>query len=545
MTSPTKGARFSDLCRTLEAVASVRGRNEKVRLLSEYLAGLPRDALPIACRFMAGTGGKTNVGWAAVNDAVREVFDTGPGAIRELYLSHGDLGVLVQELMKGGKKSVPLQREELTVPGLQAAFDELAKAGGRGSVERRKKVLVGLLLQCSGVEAKYLIKILSGELRTGATEGTVLEALGKAFAVGRVRDWYLILGDVGALADRLASGDVSEPSPRAFTPVAFMLPLPLPDARSAMAHFGKPVFGEHKYDGVRLQAHRFQEGVKLYSRRMEDVTASFPEVSSALSSLRVSAILDGEVVGFDAGRHIPFVKLQQRLHRRDVGKRMMEEVPLRYYVFDLLYLEGRSMLRSPLAERRRALEGLDLGGDLRPADRFHVEDEAQAEERFRRSRKEGYEGLVLKDPGSGYTPGRRGGLWVKLKEEMDTLDAVIVLAEWGNGKRAGLLSDYTFAIWDGGDLKPIGKAYSGLTDAEIGEMTLALQKIKVGDVWNGIVVKPAVVLEVAFDSVQRSARHSSGFALRFPRIKAVRRDKRPEDADTIEKVRSLYESTGA
>jgi DNA ligase-1 len=305
-------------------------------------------------------------------------------------------------------------------------------------------------------------------------------------------------------------------------------------------HFGKEVCAEMKYDGVRLQAHVGAE-VRLYSRRMEDVTLTMPEIRDSLAGLGHEAILDGEALGFDGEKPIPFVRMQTRLHRKNITPEERDRTPIFYFVFDLLYLDGRSLLNESLERRREALQGLGLSGRSRIAPQSRATTAEELQRLFRESRVEGYEGLMAKDPSSPYTPGRRGDLWVKLKEELDTLDVVVVAAEWGNGKRAGLLSDYTFAVRDGDELRVIGKAYSGLTDEEIGFMTGKMKEL--ASRWEGhrCIVKPEVVLEVTFDSIQMSDRHDSGFALRFPRIKGIRLDKSSDQVDTLERVRAIYE----
>jgi DNA ligase-1 len=319
-----------------------------------------------------------------------------------------------------------------------------------------------------------------------------------------------------------------------------MLAEPKGSAQEIVEHFGKEVRAEMKYDGIRLQAHVGKE-VRLFSRRMEDVTFTMPEIRDSLAGLGHEAILDGEALGFDGQKPIPFVRMQTRLHRKNITPEERQRTPIYYFVFDLLYLDGRSLLGEGLEERREALEGLSFSGRVKVAPQRREATAQGLQRLFRESRDGGYEGLVVKDPSSVYTPGRRGGLWVKLKEELDSLDAVVVAAEWGNGKRAGLLSDYTFAVWDGGELRVIGKAYSGLTDEEISFMTERMKELAVR--WEGhrCIVKPAVVLEVTFDSIQLSGRHDSGYALRFPRIKNLRLDKSPEEADTLERVKEIYE----
>lgn len=541
------GQSFLKFCETLERVAGTSSKNEKVKILSDYFITLKPEELASVCRFILGKEseyGKTGLGWSTIYSAIKEVMNVSQEEIRQLYLDHGDLGEVVKELFEKKPRHVSLLKKELSISDVQEAMDQIASIQGKSSSEMKRKKLAGLLLSSSPIEAKYLIKIITNELRIGATEGIVLDAIGSAFGVKSVRDWYLVLGDAAEVAMRIASGERKRPEPVLFRPVSFMLALPVNTPEEASQHFGKSVFAEFKYDGIRLQGHVSKESGKviLYSRRMEDISASMPELVESLSSLGSDVILDGEVVPFKGGKPMHFIHLQKRLHRKKIDEELLREVPLHYFVFDVLSLNGKSMLDTKLEDRRKTLQEMLSGSSERIhfAESFIVEGSEQIEKLFRRSREEGYEGLVLKDPESYYTPGRRGGAWVKLKEELDTLDVVVMMAEYGNGKRAGMLSDLTFGVWDEGRPKAIGKAYSGLTDEEIKSMTERLKKIKVKELWNGVVVRPEIVLEVAFDSVQKSDRHESGFALRFPRIKRIREDKGPEQADTLERVKEIY-----
>jgi len=538
-----KDESFERFALTLDQVGQTSSKLEKVRFLAEYFSTLSPAALASACRFILGKEsdkGDVGVGWSTTMRAIRELRGIRGDEMRRLYLEFGDVGSSVEKIFSS-KIQIQLGKPEpLTITDVQQVFDKMAESTGPGSSEVKKKFLVGLYARMDGKQAKYLTRILNGELRIGATEGIVLDALGKAFNNEEVRNWYLIVGDVGALAAKLSRRDTSPPEPDYFRPVAFMLALPLQDSAEVAKHFGKPVFAEYKYDGVRLQAHVKDGQVHLYSRRMEDVTRSMPDVTASLSAAKVNMILDGEALAFDEGKPISFMMLQRRLHRKNLSQDVLRAIPVHYFVFDLLKLGDSSLLGSSLSQRKNRMKSLNLEGNVRMAYHWTVASPEEIEKLFRRSRDEGYEGLVLKDPISAYTPGRRGGSWAKLKEELDTLDVVVVGAEYGNGKRAGLLSDLTFAVWDDDELKTIGKAYSGLTDDEIKNMTELLQRIKIRETWNGVIVPPSIVLEVAFDSIQKSTRHESGFALRFPRIKRVRDDKKPEDADTVERVRQIF-----
>jgi len=536
---------FRAFAETLEMVRSTGSRNSKVELLAGLFRRLSPASLQAVTRFLKGKevpSGDIGVGWKGVVDALTEISGASPKDLWASYLKHGDLGSAAEDVVSRKGRASTLLRQPLTIPRVEKAFLDMAKQAGAGSSSARRRALQGLFADADALELKYLIRIITGDLRVGATGGLTEEALAKAFDVdpATLRDAVLVTGDVGEVAKLLVEGRLAQARPVLYRPVEFMLAEPKASPEEVAKHFSKEAIVEMKYDGIRVQAHVGRE-VRLYSRRMEEITGSLPEVRDSLSSLGHEAILDGEALGFGGGRPLPFVKMQARLHRKAISEEVIEKLPFHYVVFDLLYLDGRSLLDMKLKDRRIMLEGLRLTGGVSVAPTFSAGSAEGFRKLFEKSRAEGFEGLVVKDPDSPYMPGRRGGHWVKLKEELDTIDAVVVAAEWGNGKRAGLLSDYTFAVWDRGELKVIGKAYSGLTDEEIRSMTETMKKLALRWEGNRCWVRPEVVMEVAFDSIQRSDRHSSGYALRFPRIKAIRTDKAPGQADTIERVRLVYE----
>jgi DNA ligase-1 len=351
-----------------------------------------------------------------------------------------------------------------------------------------------------------------------------------------------------------------------------MLASPVESSEEALSYFQNASV-EDKYDGIRAQAHVSGGEVRIFSRTRDEITESFPELPVALGGLPKDAILDGEIVAWNssgAGRAFPFSTLQQRLGRKKVSAKLLEDVPVAYLVFDVLYADGELLLDHPLRERARILDDLlaaprsvivrplpaqsNLGFPDSNEDpeeksrasvlRAPVATASSAEgldALFTAARERGNEGLMIKDLDSLYTPGRRGKSWLKMKRELATLDVVVTGAEYGHGKRIGVLSDYTFAVWEGERLVNIGKAYSGLTDAEIAEMTQWFLAHKISEEGLRLEVEPKIVLEVAFNNMMRSTRHESGYALRFPRIVRLRPDKRPEDADTIETVKEIYE----
>ena len=357
-------------------------------------------------------------------------------------------------------------------------------------------------------------------MRTGLVQGLLEEAIAEAHSLpaADVARAHMLVGDVGILARAAAEGRLTHLHLVQFRPVNFMLAEPMSSAREIADAFGKEVFAEFKYDGVRAQIHKLGPEVRIYSRRLEDVTSSFPEVARSAAALAHDFVVDGEIVPFRDGGPLPFQLLQRRLRRVKDFELAAQKAPARFFAFDILLLDGRELFGQPLRKRSERLESVLAGGDLERAQRSAATSESDLERLFRHSRELGYEGLVVKDPESAYTMGRRGAGWVKLKEELDTIDAVIVAAEYGHGKRVGVISDYTFAVRGEGGLKTIGKAYSGLTDKEIESMTENLKRITLKDFGYRRLVRPEIVIEVAFDSIQRSSRHDSGYALRFPRI---------------------------
>jgi len=544
-----ESALLSGLAKVLDEVSETQSKNVKVERLSAYLRNLSAEDAALAARLATGRSSprgsrdETQVGYSTIWELLTEISGNPSRAISELYLKHGDLGEVAQEALKT-KQEMTLFGESITLAELQETFDTMARSKGKGSSSSRRALLKSLLLRSSPPEAKYVVKILTGEMRTGIVQGLVEEAIAKAYALsrGEVAKAHLLAGDIGLLAYRARLGELSKVTMTPFRPLNFMLAEPMATATEIADYFKKPIFAEYKYDGVRAQLHKLGGKVRIFSRRLEDVSESFPEVSRAAASIEHDFILDGEIVPFRDGKPLPFQLLQRRLRRIENFEDAARNAPVEYFVFDILLLDAEEFINRPLRERSIALAGAIRESALIPAERIKVANMEEIARAFARSRELGYEGLVLKDPESVYAMGKRGKSWVKLKEELDTIDTVIVAAEYGHGKRAGVISDYTFAVRGRDGLKTIGKAYSGLTDSEIDSMTERIKKLTIKDYGYRRSVKPEIVLEVAFDSIQESDRHDSGYALRFPRIKRIREDKTVEDIDTLEKVVSIFNS---
>lgn len=541
---------FSDFVALCEKLRQTRGKNAKVALIAEYLQKLDEHSLQAAVMFLAGevfpkgSGITLNVGFGTIMRSLSEIARLQPQEVQEIYIKHGDMGALA-EYAVAKKQQGPLLEHQLELPELQEQLRKIAGAAGAGAADAKRKILTGILINCSPLEAKYIVKIATGEMRIGAVEGLVELGVAKAFGSepAQLRQALLLSSDITHVAILAKRGSLSSVIMKPLVPLSFMLADVMFSAEEIADYYAKPMICEFKYDGIRVQLHKFGEHVRMFSRRLEDVTGSFPEIEAASRKLGTDFILDGEVVAFRNSRPLHFQELQKRLRRKLVTEELIREVPVIFVPYDVLYIDHKPVTTSPLAERKHLLSQLPLKEPVLNLGYTMATSAQEIAAAFDKSRKIGHEGLVLKEPESQYHPGKRGRHWVKLKRELDTIDAVIVVAEYGHGKRAGTLSDYTFAVRDGagGILRALGKAYSGLTDVEISKLTARLRSIAIKDDGYRLKVRPEIVLEVAFDSIQKSERHDSGFALRFPRIKRIRIDKTVNDIDSLDKVRALYE----
>jgi DNA ligase-1 len=631
-------ANFDQLVRLAEEMAGTASRLKKraaiaaaiaevhhegaaeVRLFCLYLAGLP---------FAEADPRKLNAGGALLSKALLKVSGASDAELSVAYRRHGDMGSAAYDLLEPTSQNRDLGHP-LTLRDVEEVFGAMAVAK---TTAIRAALVEELLRRASALEAKYLLKLMLGDMRIGVKQSLVEEAIAVAAGadVEAVRHAVMLEADLGAAAERAFAGTLGEARMRLFHPLGFMLASPVETPEEAVERFtAKPArevegkktrrrkaesalededpareegsiptsgeelpdmghpevlaFLEDKYDGMRAQVHcgaaDLAGRVAIYSRNREDITESYPELVEAFAGgvTRDGAglIFDGEILGWDyaAGQALPFAVLGQRIGRKRVGNEMRVQVPVVFMAFDLMFAGGELLLGLPLRERRNRLEaeverlleitrsplvlrerkaqvGLfeeELAEEpklprLMIAPSRLVESAEEIDRAYADARARANEGVMLKAANSAYQPGRRGISWVKLKRELATLDVVITGAEYGHGKRAGLLSDYTFAVRDtAGELKNVGKAYSGVTDAEIAKLTEFLKAHTLEDFGHFRTVEPLVILEVAFNNVMRSDRHASGFALRFPRILRIRTDKPLEEIDTVERVEEVYQS---
>lgn len=563
------------LAETAERIAATTKKSEKVAIVAEFLRSLEPDDAATAALFLSGRvfpgyeERTLQVGGALLWRSIVEVSRRADADLTAAYRKHGDLGAAAYQVLISAKHPGP----GVALAEVAHIFDQVAATRGPAG---KAKLVVHLLAHASPLDAKYIVKIITSELRIGLKESLVEEAIAKAYdaPLAQVQRANMMLGDIASTLRLALEGKLDQARMRMFHPIGFMLASPAEDAQGAFEYFQHAAV-EDKYDGIRAQAHVSAGKVKLFSRTLDDITGSFPELIPHLAAFSDEVVLDGEIVAWEfpddgaAGHAKPFSQIQKRLGRKRVTRDMMAEVPVAYVVFDVLYAGSELVIDRPLTQRSQLLENVfataktvagaptedpqgllvfepAVTSNLRQQPRvlrapvLRADSTEEVETLFEAALARGNEGLMIKDLSSPYTPGRRGRTWLKLKRELATLDVVVTAAEWGHGKRINVLSDYTFAVKKGDELVNIGKAYSGLTDAEIAEMTEYFLAHTIND--RGFVrdVEPKIVLEVAFNAIMKSDRHNSGYALRFPRILCIRKDKLPEDIDTIEAVEQIY-----
>jgi DNA ligase 1 len=530
------------LARTGEAIRATTSKLEKTRLLGEYFAALDDETLPLAAVYFTARPfadrdqRKLNLGYAVIRNAVCDLAQVDEEALGESYMRHSDVGDVIEEVLQGHTHPRPTSLREV--------HDTFVHVYEQRTVKKKTEALRELLDRLTPLEAKYIGKILTGDLRIGLRAGLVEEGIAKGFGAPMADvSWAgMLTGDIGEVALLARRGGLRSARLRLMHPLQFMLASPEEDAAAIMRRVGGEAWVEDKYDGIRGQLHKEGERVVLYSRDLNEVTAAFPEVAAAAGAVPHDVLLDGELLAFKDGVVRPFFELQHRLGRKVVSAQLLAEVPVIFVAFDLLYLDGRNLLEEPLRERRRLLDELSLPSPFMLAYLIQANNPEELDRIFDGARARNNEGLMVKDPNSKYTPGRRGLGWLKLKKALATLDVVVTGVEIGHGKRKNVLSDYTFAVYDeqADRLVNIGKAYSGLTDVEIAQMTDYFKSITLKDYGRFRLVQPEVVLEVAFDAIMESGRHNSGYALRFPRIKQIRRDKTIRDIDTLANVAKMH-----
>lgn len=540
--------RFAEVA---ESIAGTTKKLVKAAAIAEYFKELDDVDLARASRYFSGhqfalsDERTTNVGGSIIGTALGEATNVSWELLSPKYVRLGDAGEVAFEVVKDAGRS--FQQPTISLAETEEIIARLSDTRG---TKNKIAILASVLQRATPLEAKYLVKILARDLRIGLREGLVEDSIARAFgeSLAKVSRANMLLGDIGETATRARSHDLEDVRMRLFHPIKFMLATPAADLADVARTMPDEFFVEDKFDGIRAQAHVSAERIAIYSRTMDEITHRFPELVLPLQQLSTDAIIDGEIVPARGQHILPFSELQKRLGRKKIEASLMSEIPVVLVAYDLLYANGSVLTEVSLAERRKILEQITpREGPFRISLAKRFQEVQSLDQEFADARNRGNEGLMIKSPESFYKPGRRGRDWLKVKRAIAALDVVVTAVEVGHGKRRMLLSDYTFAVRrssESDELLNIGKAYSGLTDAELLEMTEWFKAHTLQEFAHGRVriVEPSIVIEVTFDRVQPSKRHKSGFALRFPRILRLRPDKTVGEADTLETVRKLVES---
>lgn len=573
---------FLRFCQTAERIGATTKRLEKAAYLGEYFTPLNDEDLTLAARYFAGymfslrDQRTTNVGGAAILTAMEVVSGANPNHIRERLVILGDPGDVTAEIFAASPQGA--LSPTLTLTDIATFLETLSATSGS---KRKVEIVTEFLRRTTPLEGKYLVKLLAGDLRIGLKEGAVEDAIARlaGVAVEQIQWVNMLTGDIGETARLARHSRLSDATMRLFHPLKFMLATAAEDVADVARQMPGEFAVEDKFDGIRAQVHievqsatgttvspheslhGVQENgrrVALFSRTLDEITESFPDLVNPLANIvpqdgdeNFGVILDGEIVPIQGDIILPFQELQKRLGRKTLPEDLLASVPVAFVAYDILYANGTVLLNEPFTRRREILESLlPPTGTVRRADSQWFTDVTALDAAFDAARARGNEGLMVKDPASPYKPGRRGRDWLKIKRAMATLDVVVTAVEVGQGRRSKFLSDYTFAVRASEHdptLLNVGKAYSGLTDAEIAELSEWFRAHTLQEFAHGRVriVEPSQVFEITFDRVQPSTRHKSGYALRFPRILRRREDKPVGEIDTLETVRRLAEGTEA
>jgi len=546
---------LAELCEQLE---TTRKRLVMADLASAFLKQLAPEEVEPAVSMLLGRAfprwdqRKLEISWATLSGILERLTRADWSIFREAFSTSGDVGSAAKALFESSrirKQTTLVEEKPLTVLEVRETLEAIADAFGQGSREKKERLLGTLLGAATPLEVKYLVKVLISEMRTGFNEGLMELTVSKAFSIhiGLVQHATMLTGDIGEvafIAKTRGEEGLQKLGFQLFKPIKPMLAQTANDVQEALNELGGEAAFEYKLDGARIQIHKSAAEVRVFSRRLTDVTDSLPEIIEQIrGEVKVNeTILEGEVIAVGAdGNPMLFQHLMRRFRRVHEIDEMTKEIPVKLYLFDMIYLDGESLVSIPYVERRKKLN--EIAGDIPLTEQVVTRNPSEAENFLREAMSKGHEGLMAKKLDSPYTPGIRGKRWFKIKPILEPLDLVIVAAEYGYGRRHAWLSDYYLAAKDEktGRFLPVGKTFKGLTDKEIINMTQRLKKLTIRDEHRRVTVIPKIVVEVAYNEIQKSPKYECGMALRFARITRVRGDKTAEEADAIQKVREIYQ----
>jgi DNA ligase-1 len=546
---------FAELCEKLEATSK---RTMMVNLVANFLKQLNADEVEPTTSMILGQAfpkwdqRTLEVSWATLSGIIKRLTNISWATFSKAFSRTGDVGAATKIMFETTKirKQATLVEKPMTILEVRRNLETIAETAGYGSRERKERILETLLGTATPLEVKYIVKVLIGEMRTGFYEGLMELAVSEAFNIppDAVRTASMLTGDIGEVA-RIAKVQGKEGvlklQFRIFRPVKPMLAQPAEDFEEIIKEHGGKTALEYKLDGARIQIHKSEQVIRIFSRRLTDVTLSLPEIVQLIrNEIRAGeAILEGEVVAVgEDGNPLLFQHLMRRFRRVHDIKDMVKKIPVKLYLFDILYLNGQSLIAVPYVERRKKLE--EIAENLPLTKQVVINSSQEAEQFLKEAINKGHEGIVAKKLDSPYTPGVRGKRWFKIKKALEPLDLVIVAAEYGYGRRHNWLSDYYLAARniETGEFLVVGKTFKGLTDNQFIQMTKELKKLAIKEEPRRLLVVPKIVVEVMYNEIQKSPKYECGMALRFARITRIRNDKGPEEADTIQRVKDIYEN---
>jgi len=549
---------FALLCSTFEALENTSSRLEKTDIVANLLKTSSKDELPIIVQLMLGkvfpswSTIKMGVGEKLLVRAASDISGISEGNILEYLKDTGDIGRSIEMAMEN-KKQVMFSFEELTLDSVYKDLVRLSSLEGKKSQDRKLKILAGLLTNASPLESRYISRIVVETMRTGVAEGTIRDSIAKTFGISseKIEKAFMMSNDIGLVAINAFEGEgpLQDITLELFRPIKMMSAQKVSNVSEGFKVAGKPCALEYKYDGFRMQIHKKGDHIEIFTRRLENVTAQFKDVVQAIEKgVEGDCIIEGETIGIDKnGKWLPFQNISRRIKRKYNIDEIIEKIPVITNIFDILYLNGDVLIDQPFIRRREILESVVSQDERLMLSRMITSGkEEEVEQFFDESIKKGNEGLMIKNLNSPYVPGLRVGNMLKLKSVLESLDCIITGAEWGTGRRASYMGTFYIAVLDEyGNPMNIGKVATGITDDMLDLLTKRLNPLVLVEDGTHIRLKPEVVIEVAYEEIQKSPHYKSGFALRFPRLIRIRDDKGPEDADTIERVFDIYEFDGA
>jgi len=556
-----KDMRYSILADTYEELEKESGKLKKTDILSELLSKTSSEILPKVVILASGkvfpaySELETGVATKMMIRAIAKATGISSNEIIKKFKEFGDLGLVAEECIKH-KKQKTFFKKSLTVELVFKNMQKLAVLTGTGSQEKKLNLIAELLVSAEPKEARYVVRTILETLRIGVAEGIIRDAIAKTFNVGSKlveSAWFLNqdYGEIAKITKEKGEKGLKKVKIELGKPIMIMLGEKAPTLKEALEKYENSIL-EYKYDGMRTQIHKKKDKIWIFTRRLENVTNQFPDlVNFAKEGIKVNeCIIEGEAIGIDPKTHepIPFQELSRRIQRKYDIRLMTKKIPVRIYLFDIVYLNGKILFNEPYSKRRKILKKSIkvISKKFEMSQSLVTKDLKKAQKFYKESLKEKQEGLMVKNLDAKYQPGRRVGYWLKVKPVMESLELVIVGAEWGKGKRSHWLSSFTIACRDPdtGEYLPCGKLGIGLTDEQFQEFTKKLKGLIVKEKGIELKIKPEVVIEVVYEEIQKSPTYESGYALRFPRLQRVRGDRRPEDCDTIDRVTKLFKSQG-